>query len=76
MVITEIPFGVYTNTICGELEKLLEDDDNPGIDKFNDLSGVNPLIKIYLSKKANPDKVIKLQEYFSSIFLFNQYDDA
>ena len=72
LVITEIPFGVYTNTICGELEKLLEDDDNPGIDKFNDLSGVNPLIKIYLSKKANPDKVIKflykntsLQSFYS-----------
>ena len=72
LVITEIPFGVYTNTICGELEKLLEDDNNPGIDKFNDLSGVNPLIKIYLSKKANPDKVIKflykntsLQSFYS-----------
>ena len=72
LVITEIPFGVYTNTICGELEKLLEDDDNPGIDKFNDLSGISPLIKIYLSKKANPDKVIKflykntsLQSFYS-----------
>ena len=58
-VVTEIPYGVYTNTICGQLEGIVNGEDNPGIERFNDLTGVSPLIKIYLSKKANPDKVLK-----------------
>lgn len=59
LIVTEIPYGVYTNTICGELEAILIGDDNPGIDRFNDLTGATPLIKIYLHKNANIDKVIK-----------------
>ncbi len=59
LIITEIPYSVYTNTICGELEKILESEENPGIDRFNDLTGSTPLIKIYLSRRANPDKVLK-----------------
>lgn len=58
-IVTEIPFSVYTNTICEELEAILEGDDNPGIDRFNDLTGSTPLIKIYLTKKANADKVLR-----------------
>lgn len=71
LIATEIPYGVYTNTICGELEAILEDENNPGIDRFNDLTGSTPLIKIYLTKRANVDKVIKylykntsLQSYY------------
>lgn len=74
-VVTEIPYGVYTNTICGELEKLIESEENPGVERFNDLTGKTPLIKIYLMKKANPDKVLKylfkntsLQSYFGINF--------
>lgn len=59
LIVTEIPYSVYTNTICGELEKILESEENPGIDRFNDLTGSTPLIKIYLSHRANPDKVLK-----------------
>ena len=58
-IVTEIPYGVYTNTICGQLEEIVNGEDNPGIERFNDLTGSTPLIKIYLSKKANPDKVLK-----------------
>lgn len=58
-VVTEIPYGVYTNTICGQLEEIVNGEDNPGIERFNDLTGSTPLIKIYLGKKANPDKVLK-----------------
>lgn len=58
-IVTEIPYSVYTNTICRELEKILEESDNPGIERFNDLTGSTPLIKIYLSKKANPDRVLR-----------------
>lgn len=71
LVATQIPYSVFTNTICGELEKCLEAEDNPGIDKFNDLTGKEPLIKIYLAKNANPNKIIKylykntsLQSYY------------
>lgn len=58
-VVTEIPYGVYTNTICGQLEEIVNGEENPGIERFNDLTGSTPLIKIYLSKKANPDNVLK-----------------
>ena len=58
-VVTEIPYGVYTNTICGQLEEIVNGEDNPGIERFNDLTGSAPLIKIYLAKKANPDRVLK-----------------
>lgn len=70
-IVTEIPYGVYTNTICGQLEEIVNGENNPGIERFNDLTGEKPLIKIYLSKKANPDKILKflykntsLQSYF------------
>ena len=59
LIVTEIPYGVYTNTICGQLEALIEDEKNPGIDRFNDLTGSTPNIKIYLKKGANINRVIK-----------------
>lgn len=59
-VVKEIPFGVYTNTICEELNAIIDDEENnPGIEKFNDLTGQTPLIKIYIAKTANPQKVLK-----------------
>ena len=70
-VVTEIPYGVYTNTICGQLEEIVNGEDNPGIERFNDLTGSTPLIKIYLPKKANPDKVLKY--LFKNTFLQYHY---
>jgi len=74
-VVTEIPYGVYTNTICKQLEEIINGEDNPGIERFNDLTGETPLIKIYLTKKANPDKVLRflfkntsLQDYYGINF--------
>lgn len=58
-IVKEIPYGVYTNTICGELENILNSEENPGIDRFNDLTGSSPNIKIYLTRTANPSRVIK-----------------
>ena len=58
-VVKEIPYSVYTNTICKQLEEIIESEENPGVERFNDLTGATPLIKIYLTKKANPDKVLK-----------------
>ena len=57
LVVKEIPYGVYTNVICGQLEELIEE--NIGIDRFNDLTGKTPLIKIYLSRRANPEQVLR-----------------
>ena len=59
LIATEIPYGVYTNTICGELDKILESEDNPGVDRYNDLTKGTPIIKIYLKRAANPDKVLR-----------------
>lgn len=59
LIVKEIPYGVYTNTICGELEDILNGEENPGIDRFNDLTGEKPLIKIYLKRNASPEKVLK-----------------
>ena len=60
LIVKEIPYGVYTNTICGELEEIINDaESNPGIDRFNDLTAEKPNIKIYLTKKANATRVIK-----------------
>lgn len=75
LIATEIPYMVYTNTICEELESIVNGEENPGIDRFNDLTGEKPLIKIYLSKNANPDKVLRylfkntsLQSYYGINF--------
>lgn len=75
LIVTEIPYMVYTNTICEELESIVNGEENPGIDRFNDLTGEKPLIKIYLSKNANPDKVLRylfkntsLQSYYGINF--------
>ena len=71
LIVTEIPYGVYTNTICGELEQIIESENNPGIERFNDLTGTEPLIKIYLNKKASYKEILSylykntsLQYYF------------
>ena len=69
--VVEIPYGVYTNTICKQLEELETSDPACGITHHNDLTGINPCIKIYLTKNANPDRVLKylykntsLQSYY------------
>ncbi len=59
-IISEIPYMVYTETICKQLEDIINGEDNPGIEKFNDLTGKTPYIKIYLSKNASPEKVLKV----------------
>lgn len=77
LIVTEIPYMVYTETICGQLEEIINGENNPGIERFNDLTGKTPLIKIYLTKNANPDKVIKylykntsLQTHYGVNFTF------
>ena len=59
LIVTEIPYGVYTNTICKELEAIIDSSENPGIDRFNDLTNTEALIKIYLTKKTQPTAIEK-----------------
>ena len=74
-IVTEIPYSVYTSTINKQLTDIINGDDNPGIERFNDITKDTPIIKIYLSKRANPDKVLKylfkntsLQSYYAINF--------
>lgn len=71
-IVTEIPFGVYTNTICSELNEIMDSAENPGVDRFNDLTGKTALIKIYLKKGADSAAVLNylykhtsLQSFYS-----------
>ena len=60
LIVKEIPYGVYTNTICKQLETIVSTEESTDIERFNDLtggSGVN--MKIYLTKRANPEKVVR-----------------
>ena len=77
LVVSEIPYMLYTETICKQLEDIINGEENPGIDRFNDLTGKTPLIKIYLSKNASPEKILKylykntsLESYYGVNFTF------
>lgn len=59
IIVKEIPYGVYTETIRGQLMEIMESENNPGIEKFLDQSGTTPVIKIFISRRANPDKIIR-----------------
>ena len=57
-IVTEMPYGVYTNTVCKQLEKIISTPElNPGIDRFNDLTGKTPNLKIYLEPNASKDYI-------------------
>lgn len=57
LLVTELPYGVYTNTICKQLTEAIEENPDCGIVKFLDLTGTEPLIKITLDKNTNYGKV-------------------
>ncbi|MCD8210774.1 MAG: hypothetical protein LUC37_04435 [Prevotella sp.] len=59
LIVTEIPYGIYTDSICHQISKLVEQKIITGIDHVNDLTGAAPNIKIYLVKEVCPQTVIK-----------------
>lgn len=72
LVVKELPYSVYTNTICEELAALMETDENCGIADFADYTGEVPNLHIYLEKGARPEKVLRklykntsLQSYYT-----------
>lgn len=60
LVVKDLPYGVYTNTICEEIMKLVDKDNNCGIININDLTGEEVNIKIYLDNHADKDAVKSL----------------
>ena len=55
---TELPYGVFTNTVMDQLASLVNEDQDYGIDKVIDHTKKTADIRIYLSKGQNPDKMI------------------
>lgn len=55
---TELPYGVFTNTVIDQLAALTEENPSYGIEKVTDHTKKSADIRIYLSKGANPKKMI------------------
>lgn len=55
---TELPYGVFTNTIMDQLGTLTADDPDYGIDRAVDHTKSKADIRIYLSKGQNPNKMM------------------
>lgn len=61
IIVRELPYQVFTVTICEQLERALQEFKLPGVESFfdgTDFTGVN--IHIKLTKHANVNKVISL----------------
>lgn len=58
--VTELPYSVYSGTICEQIEKLVNENPECGIEGINDMSARTANIEIYISKKANADKILKM----------------
>ena len=56
---TELPYGVFTNTIIDQLAVLTEENPNYGIEKVTDYTKKIADIRMYLSKGINPKKMIE-----------------
>ena len=71
-IVKEMPYSTFTNTICNELADLLENNEKCGVKDFVDYTGEKPDLRIYLTKNANPSKILKwllketsLETYFT-----------
>lgn len=60
LVVKELPYGLYTETLSGQIQTLLEKYPSCGIENVNDASHKKADYEIYLSKGASPEKVLKL----------------
>lgn len=55
---TELPYGVFTNTIISQLAELTNNNPSYGIERVVDHTKKSADIRIYLSKGINPKKMI------------------
>lgn len=58
-IVREMPYSTYINTICKELVQIMEEQPNCGIADWKDYTKKEPDLRIYLDRKANPDKVLR-----------------
>ena len=72
LIVTELPYGVYSGTITEEIEQLLNKNENYGIESINDGSGSTVNYTITLSKDTNPSVMMRklyadtsLESYFT-----------
>ena len=68
---TELPYGVFTNTVMDQLASLVNEDPDYGIDRVIDHTKKEADIRIYLSKGQNPDKMIA--KLYHDTMLENHY---
>lgn len=59
ITITEVPYGVTTSLITSEINEIMEREPECGIEKYNDGTGLNAELTIYLAKEANPQIILK-----------------
>ena len=71
LVVTEIPFGVYTDNICMQIAEMVKENPTCGIDKCVDRTKTSPEIKIFLTKRANVQQVVK--ELYANTDLQSHY---
>lgn len=55
---TELPYGVYTNVVIGQIKALTEENENYGVERVIDHTKKTADIRIYLSKGVNANKMI------------------
>lgn len=55
---TELPYGIYTNTVIGQIKSLTEENENYGIERVIDHTKKTADIRIYLSKGVNANRMI------------------
>ena len=68
---TELPYGVFTNTVMDQLASLVNENPDYGIDKVIDHTKKEADIRIYLSKGQNSDKMIA--KLYHDTMLENHY---
>ena len=56
---TELPYSVFTNTVIDQLAELVNENENYGIERVVDYTKKEADIRIYLSKGANPKRMIE-----------------
>ena len=59
LVITEVPYSVFTNTIMKQVRQIITEDETCDIDKITDFTGEKCLIEIQLKKNANPATILR-----------------
>lgn len=59
IIVTEMPYSVYTSTITKEINGLIKENEDYGVEGINENSGFTPDYEIQLKKGVNPNKMIK-----------------